>query len=95
MADILKILLAIVSIPLMILLDSYVVSVLWSWFLVPLGVMAIGMAHAYGVCVLFAVVRYRPERPDREVKDWWEPLMRGFLYPSFGLFMGWCAHGCM
>lgn len=33
-------------------LSAYTLMMLWSWFLVPLGVMSIGMVHAYGLSIL-------------------------------------------
>ena len=33
-------------------LSAYTLMMLWTWFLVPLGVVSIGMAHAYGLSIL-------------------------------------------
>ena len=33
-------------------LSAYTLMMLWTWFLVPLGVASIGMVHAYGLSIL-------------------------------------------
>lgn len=33
-------------------LSAYTLMMLWTWFLVPLGVASIGMIHAYGLSIL-------------------------------------------
>lgn len=33
-------------------LGAYTLMMLWTWFLVPLGVVGIGMVHAYGLSIL-------------------------------------------
>lgn len=33
-------------------LSAYTLMMLWTWFLVPLGVVSIGMIHAYGLSIL-------------------------------------------
>lgn len=40
----------------LILFSAFTVSTLWGWFLVPLGVQSIGLAHAYGVTLLFSIL---------------------------------------
>lgn len=34
------------------ILGAYAVSTLWLWFIVPLGVSAIGLVHAYGLSII-------------------------------------------
>lgn len=33
-------------------LSAYTLMMLWTWFLVPLGIVGIGMIHAYGLSIL-------------------------------------------
>jgi len=49
-------LLAVITIPIM-LLEGKVISDLWNWFVVPLGVMSLGIAHAIGLGIAFRVLR--------------------------------------
>lgn len=39
-------------VPVMIVVNGYVLSVMWNWFCVPLGMIQIGAAHALGISVL-------------------------------------------
>lgn len=37
------------------LFGAFTISTLWAWFVVPLGVKSIGMAHAYGLSMIVSV----------------------------------------
>ena len=56
---------------------AFVLSILWSWFIVPLGVPAISIAHAFGLQVLVAFFKV-----NRKVKDKKEPRKENY----FGYF---------
>ena len=47
--------LVIVSMVCLALFSAFTISTLWAWFVVPLGVMKIGFAHAYGLGLLVSV----------------------------------------
>ena len=47
--------LAIVSMVCLALFSAFTISTLWAWFVVPLGVMKIGFAQAYGLGLLVSV----------------------------------------
>lgn len=38
----------------LVLLNCYVIATLWGWFLVPLGLPAVTMAHAFGIDALLS-----------------------------------------
>lgn len=40
-------------------LKAYVLAQCWTWFVVPLGIVAIGKAHVYGLACLSAVATYQ------------------------------------
>lgn len=42
-----------------IFLKGFVLSKLWGWFLVPLGVPEIGFAHSIGVCILISFLTFQ------------------------------------
>ena len=46
------------------LLNGFVLSKLWGYFVVPLGVMQIGVAHAIGIAMIASFVRSRYRKPD-------------------------------
>lgn len=46
----------VVLIALLTLFSAFTVSTLWGWFIVPLGVKGLGLAHAYGVSLMASVL---------------------------------------
>ena len=47
-----------------LMLTGLVLSDLWRWFVVPLGAMQIGKAHAIGLCMLLGLAKYRVATSD-------------------------------
>ncbi len=72
--------------------SGFVLSILWGWFLVPLGVPAIGTAHAIGIAVVMGMFHRNNAKRDDE----------GFAYiglaligPLLALGVGYTAKGFM
>lgn len=53
-------------VPIELLLGAIAVTVVWSWFIVPLGVPSIGIAHAIGLRLVVRVFIGYPETPDTD-----------------------------
>ena len=51
------------------LLKGFVLSVLWGWFAVPLGVPAIGIAGAIGIALLVGMLSHQAGKDDREIEE--------------------------
>ena len=73
---------------------AFVLSVLWGWFVVPLGVAKIGMAHAYGLSLIPTTILgvrglYAPE--DKRT----ESVASALIMPAAALLFGWIALGFM
>ena len=69
---------------------AFVLSTLWAWFVVPLGVAKIGMAHAYGLSLIPSVVLgVRGLYPPEEKKQ--EAMISTVFYPAISLLFGWIA----
>ncbi|MOA13274.1 hypothetical protein D3C78_1333200 [compost metagenome] len=49
-------LLSVVVIGALTVFSAFTLSTLWAWFIVPLGVSSIGLAHAYGVSLIASVL---------------------------------------
>jgi len=63
--------------------QAYVTSTIWGWFMVPLGVPAIGLWHAAGLGILVHVIRGKGGQKPPKDKIWtifWR-------YVPFTLFM--------
>ena len=63
-----KVLLVIVATILSVLIAAWVFQTLWMWFIVPLGVSSISMAHAYGIMLVFSILKIKPKDFDTEDK---------------------------
>lgn len=74
--------------------EAWLVATLWRWFLVPLGIPAIGNAHALGLSVL---VSFIAKSPNAAVQDgeWQHRLGREFLWCVSCLIFGYVAHHVM
>jgi hypothetical protein len=98
MKAILLVLGAVVGLALLGLWWGYAIHVLWAWFVVPLGVVPIKLAHAYGLSVLFGLflnTRGLEIGKEKSSDDWATSVTVGVLMPAFALFLGWIAVGFM
>jgi hypothetical protein len=72
---------------------AYVLTVVWGWFVVPLGAPAIGKAHAYGLMVVFGMFRNR--EPECEEESLTTSIGIALLAPALTLLIGYIAHRLM
>lgn len=76
---------------LLTILSGFVVMSLWSWFIVPLGIMPISLAHAAGIDCLatFIVTTHAPNKAPT-------PFWNRFIFAvslAFVVFIsGWILH---
>ena len=85
---------------------GYVLSILWAWFVVPLGVAALSIPHAIGLAILGAFlvgdkgatreevsdIVGKPEKPGDRI---FRLVANITLYPAFALGLGWVVRGFM
>jgi hypothetical protein len=80
---------------------GWVLSVMWGWFLVPLGLPTIGIAQAMGVALTVAALVGRRGRPDKDKKPEEQIVAIGrdmkdvFIELAFLLALGYVFHWCM
>ena len=92
---------ALVLAPLAVLLKSWVLTIMWGWFVVPLGLPQIGMAHAWGIVMVAAMLARSPDTETDDDEDkpehrlWIAVAARSFGAPLFILMCGWLAQGWM
>ena len=70
------------------LFGAFTISTLWAWFVVPLGVKSIGMAHAYGLSVIVSVFMGARGLGGQDSKT---VLIQGVLVNIFALIFGGIA----
>jgi hypothetical protein len=71
--------------------DGFVLMVLWGWFLIPLGLPAIGLSHAIGLSTLIGLVTHQmpSEGPSSDRTE--RGLLWALVVPAISLFIGWIA----
>jgi hypothetical protein len=77
-------------------LEGLTLSVVWEWFMVPLGLMSIGKAHAFGIIVMMGMFHGVSSREDDR------PKLPGIVILLVGVFrclltlgVGWVAQSLM
>jgi uncharacterized SAM-binding protein YcdF (DUF218 family) len=69
------------------LLEGWVLSVMWRWFIVPLGVPALTIPAAIGVALVVGMLTHQTRNSD-EIE--WETLLASaFINPLLALVVGW------
>lgn len=72
---------------------GFVTSILWRWFVMPLGAPPIGIAHAIGLCLLvrYLVVHHRVEKlsDDDTIRAAAGDFFRSLALGCLALLIGW------
>lgn len=78
---------------------AFVLSILWGWFAVPLGMPKIGLAQAVGIALIVAMLAkqlYKGESSSDGPSDPWDVighiLVSEFAIPTVFLAEGWVFH---
>lgn len=77
--------------------DAFVLVQLWGWFVVPLGVVEIGLFHALGLLLVASLATYQNiTNLAKSSEDTASQVANGIAYvivmPAFTLLFGWAAH---
>lgn len=89
---------ALLMVPFAMAWRGYVLSLVWAWFVMPLGVPAIGIAHAIGLSMTIAVFA-KQERETKEEKSFLvlvvRMVMKAVLVPLVVLAFAAIVHEFM
>ena len=85
-----------------LLLKGYVLSVLWSWFIVPIfGLPVLSLPVAIGICIIIGMFidnnkdnEAKTVDDDKKTEEIFKSILR-FLAPLAALFTGWVVQGFM
>ncbi len=72
------------TLPFTILWRGYVLTILWGWFIVPLGVVALTLPMALGFSVIVSLITN-----DSSTNLTWEQYTSFWTFPLVMLFSGW------
>lgn len=83
----------IVVLALAALISAFTLQTMWTWFIVPLGVMSIGYAHAWGVGLLLHLIVWDDggKKYDTLIEAFSAKLAANFIVLVFGFI----AHSLM
>ena len=71
--------------------NGWAVSVLWGWFVVPLGVPAVGIAHAIGLRCIVALCK-TPKYKEPDDKHSIENSVFGIVSSVVGVGVAWIVY---
>lgn len=76
--------------------NAWVLTILWGWFIVPLGIKSLSIAHAYGFTLVTGLIlSNRGIKENKGRDDWVSSIITWLLLPLVALFFGWIAVGFM
>ena len=87
----LNFLILILAIPGM-LLRGWVITYLWKWFMVPLGIVDISLPHAIGISVIISFLISNVIKKDQTKEEQIYGLVLMFLWPLIALGLGWIVN---
>jgi hypothetical protein len=74
------------------LYGAFAVSMLWSWFVVPFGIMALSLPHAIGIDLLVGGLVFKSRLRDITEEESLYLLRDNALVSTLCLAIGWAAH---
>lgn len=92
-----NILILLVAIVLSCFFSGWILKNMWAWFIAPLGVMPLSLAHAIGLDSLFTIYLYqsRKNNNDNQKSEWYLSLAGIVLVNLTLLLIGFVAHSFM
>lgn len=74
-----------------ILAAGWAFSTLWGWFVVPLGVMEIGIPTAAGIDLLIGFSTYKSTYAEND-REWWHNATITLIAAPITVALGWIIH---
>lgn len=79
------------------ILNGWVLSVLWGWFIVPtFGAPSISIVQAIGIALVVSFLTRKTDTKDDDTRSTKEKFavasIAVFIAPAFALFFGWIVH---
>lgn len=86
--------LCLVLLPASLVLQAFLLTYLWGWYAVPLGLHGIGIPQAFGLCLLadFFKTHRVPKKNETSRFMAYKTLMGGVVAPTLIWFVGWLVH---
>lgn len=78
-----------------IVLEAVAVKFLWTWFIVPLGVVEISLIHALGISILFSLLTKEISTKKKTTDENLEMVIAILTRLGLALIIGWSASNFM
>lgn len=82
-----------------VLIQGFVISQYWSWFIVPLGLPSISIVHAFGLAAFVGLFKKVETKKNKDDVDLYTPAVQFvilyILYPAVALAIGSILHSFM
>jgi hypothetical protein len=75
-----------------VLVRGLTLTYLWDWFIAPLGVMPIGVAHAVGISGIVGFLTHDMTTAKDKEKGFFVQMLSSAIYSLLALGFGWIAH---
>lgn len=79
----------------LIIFEGLLFTVLWGWFIVPLGVRDISVAHGIGLITMFSFFRVNIGREEKDSKELAFQLVGVLIVLLISMLIAFFAHICM
>ena len=76
--------------PVLVVWRGFVLSILWGWYAVPLGLPPIGLIEAIGVSLVVGFLVYQDQRGEEPTL--WRTVGMAIITPGFALVVGAILH---
>ena len=76
----------------MALFTALTLQILWEWFVVPLNIPPIGLAHAYGLVMIVSLLVYRFDIATKEDQGIVTDLIGRFVFNAATIAIGAITH---
>lgn len=80
---------------LLIVIDGALFSVLWGWFVVPLGVKDIGVAHGIGLLIMLSSLRISADNKNKDATELATSVGGAFIALLILMLIAFVVHLCM
>lgn len=80
------------------LINAYVLTFFWLWFIVPFGIMELSLSHAYGLTILIGIITPSNDSKEEEKEMYTivlESVVKTIFRITLSLPIGYLVHQIM
>ena len=89
------VLIVLLALPVVWMYEGWVLSILWGWFIVPMGITQISIWHAVGIALFVSLFRTRSYIKEEFEIGFWKRTCMNLATPILTLICGYFIKGWM